>query len=355
MTRPIRTISIIVLLLLAAGAWFLFKPANEAAGPGPKGHNPNTNTVTITAARVTSERFSEALMLNGEVIPAEHVDVFPEITGRVVAIEFKEGARVTAGQTLVKLYDADIRAQLKKLRAQLELDSLQLTRYESMRKLDGVSMQDVDAARAQVHIRRADIEQTQAMLDKTLIKAPFTGTVGLRLISVGAVVTPQSKITSLADVSSKKIDVAVPDRYAYAVHVGNTIRCVMHTNRGSDTVHATVFAEDPVVMQNTRSLKVRALIQGANDAVPGTVVDVLLNTAAIDAAIMVPSQSIQPGMNGATVFVIKDGVVQETPVVLGGRTADRVHVISGLMPGDVVATNGLLVLKQGMTVKADIK
>lgn len=354
MKRPIRILSIIALLLLGIGAWFWLGGGSGTESTPSKMPGASDNVTTVDATVLTMEQFSESLMLSGEVIPSEHVDVYPEVMGRVVGIDFIEGSRVTAGQTLVRLYDADIRAQLKKLRAQLALDSSQLVRYEAMKKVDGVSVQDLDGARAQVQVRKADIEQQLALLDKTLIKAPFTGVVGLRMISVGAVVSSQTKVTTIADVTSLKVDVSVPDRYAYAVHKGSTFRCVAHTNKESDTVMATVFAADPMVAQNTRSLKIRARLANNATIVPGTVVDVLLNTSVIPNAIMIPSQAVQQGMNGASVFVVRNGIANETPVVLGGRTANNVHVLAGVAPGDTVAVNGLLVLKQGMKVNVKV-
>lgn len=354
MTRTVRIISVTALLLVAIVAWLWLRTTPDTT-KSPAGNTSKQGSITVSATLARTEHFSEALMLSGVVLPAEQVDVYPEVSGRVTSIEFTEGARVVAGQVLVRLYDADIRAQLKKLHAQFSLDSTQLVRYESMRKLDGVSMADLDAARAQVQVRKAEIEQTLALLDKTVVKAPFNGTLGLRMISKGAVVTPQTRLTSLADVSSLKVDISVPSRYSSSVHQGSSLQCVVQTHKGSDTVTATVFAEDPSVTQNTRTLRIRARIVGNHDVIPGSVVDVILHTSAIADAMMIPSQAIQQGMNGASVFVVKGGVVQEVPVTLGGRTADRVHVLSGLSAGDTVATNGLLVLKQGMTAHVTLQ
>ena len=354
MKRPIRIISIVALLLLGISAWLWLRGGSGTESTPSKLAGASDKAITVDAAVLKEEQFSESLMVSGEVIPSEQVDIYPEVAGRVVGIDFTEGARVVTGQTLVRLYDADIRAQITKFRAQLELDSSHLARYEAMKKVDGVSVQDLDAARAQVQVRKAEIEQQLALLSKTNIKAPFTGTVGLRMISVGAVISSQTKVTTLADVTSLKVDVSVPDRYAYSVHRGSTFRCVAHTNKESDTVMATVFAEEPVVSQNTRSLKIRARLSNNATIVPGTVVDVLLNTSVIPNAIMIPSQAVQQGMNGASVFVVKNGIANETSVVLGGRTANKVHVLSGIAAGDTVAVNGLLVLKQGMKVNVKV-
>jgi membrane fusion protein (multidrug efflux system) len=168
------------------------------------------------------------------------------------------------------------------------------------------------------------------------------------------VISPQTLISTLADVSSLKIDVPVPDRYANAVTVGTVLRCVKRSNLGTDTILATVYATEPTLEEATRTLRVRARLASGARAVPGTIVDVILQTAAASNALLVPTEAVQPGMKGSSVFVVNNGIAREVPVVLGGRTERRVHVLEGLRTGDTVATSGLLILKSGMPALATV-
>lgn len=355
MSKPVRYLVIGVLAALAIGAGIWYRTTSESPNAGGPGAQRPTGPVRVDAAVVHPVAFSESLVLNGEIMPAEHVDIYPEISGRIVGIDVREGAIVRPGQVLFRLDDAVQKAQLHKLQAQFVIDSVQLQRLESLKKVDGVSMQDLDAARAQVKIRKAEIESAEDALRKTRITASFAGKVGLRMVSVGAVVSPQTLLTTLSDVTSLKMDVSIPDRYAFTIRDGSTLRCVAHSNKGADTIQAQVYAQQPTLDQGTRTLRVRAHVPAKAAVVPGTIVDVILNTSAIPNAILIPTQAVQQGMKGASVFVLNGSRVREVNVELGGRTADKVHVLHGLTEGDTIATSGLLVLKNGMPAQPIIK
>lgn len=352
MTKAVRYILVAAALIASVGLFYWFRTTSLPNSQEGARKLPAAD-LRIQATVARAQNFSEALLLSGEVMPAEKVDVYPERMGRIVSVNFTEGSSVKQGEVLFVLDDVEERAQVQRLQAQFVIDSAQQHRLESLKKVDGVSMQDLDAARAQVKVRRAEIEQAASALEKTRIRAPFAGKVGLRMVSVGAVIGPQTLLTTVADVRTLKVDVPVPDRYAYAVTPGTRLSCIVHTNVGADTVIAVVYASDPAADQNTRTLRVRARLTSAEaKVVPGTIVDVVVNTSTIPNAIMVPSEAIQQGMKGASVFVIEHGLSKEVPVLLGGRTADRVHVLSGLSAGDTVAISGLMVLKNGMPATA---
>ncbi len=353
MQRALRYIVLIVIAAAAIAA-FVWFGAGTAEDKKPK-PPANSSPIRITAYVVQEEPFAESLTLGGTVLAAEAVNVYAEVGGRITAVEFREGALVSTGQVLVRLNDAEQRARLDRLRAQYQVDSVRMKRLEMLRTIDGVSLQEYDEARAQVQMRKAEIDELLATLDRLVVRAPFGGTVGLRHVSPGAVITPQTLISTLADIRTLKIEVPIPDRYAKAVPIGSTLRFVARNRAGADTMVATVYAADPVADEATRSIRVRARCAGNASLVPGTIVDVMLQTSTSEKAMLIPSASIQPGMKGSSVFVVNNGVAREVDVHLGGRTPGKVHVLDAINPGDTIATSGLLVLKNGLRVKVDVE
>jgi membrane fusion protein (multidrug efflux system) len=164
--------------------------------------------------------FDESVSLTGSVVADERVDLRSEISGRVTAISFQEGSMVKKGQVLVQLFDADLRAQLSKSQQQLKLDQDKLNRFQLLRKVDGVSMEDLENAESNVEIRKAEIEAIRAQLMRTQIVAPFNGRIGLRNISVGTVLTPTMTIATLANEATLNVECSVPERFAPLIREG---------------------------------------------------------------------------------------------------------------------------------------
>ncbi len=347
-------ISIGLVTLVAILVLVLMNTGSNHQNSGSQVRSPAA-ALSVSATIVRAEQFAEELMLTGVVMPSEEVTIYSEVSGRIDSIYVQEGTVVQRGQIIASLYNADVRARLQKILAQYHLDSLQLERLENLRKIDGVSAQELDAARAQLMVRRAEIAEAKATLEKTRIVAPFSGTVGVRDVSPGAVVTTQSPIIKLADLRRLKLDVFVPDRYAQAVRIGGVLRCVIRHRLGTDTLNARVYAMDPSMESETRTLRVRCAIEPQSSSgivAAGAVAEVRLGTAKLDRALLVPSESVQQGMKGSSVYVINNGVAREQPVTLGSRTSDKVHVLTGLVDGDTIATSGLLALKNGSPVRA---
>ncbi|KAB2893547.1 MAG: efflux RND transporter periplasmic adaptor subunit [Chlorobi bacterium] len=356
MHKTVRYVLIAIAAIAVIALFIVFRPAPQASVPMGGGRGAG-QTLTVSGYVVHAAPFSEQLTVSGVVRASEEVTVYPEISGRVISIHAAEGSYVQANQVLVKLDDTEQQAQLARLIAQLRQDSLSLSRIKSLRSIDGVSVADLDAAETQLATRRAEIAQAKAVLHKTVIRAPFPGKVGLRNISPGAVVTPQTAIMKFADISTLKVDVSVPDRYAYAVGVGSVLMCSAPSRSGTDTVRARVYAVDPVVDADTRTLRVRAIIEkrgSGNTLVPGTVVDVNVGTATYPKALLIPTEAIQPGMDGSSVFVVNGGKAALRAVQTGGRSTSLVQIVHGISAGDTVATSGLLALKDGFPVHVQL-
>ncbi len=254
------------------------------------------------------------------------------------------------GTLLVKLNDADLQAQLLKLQPQLKIAQSNFTRIGELLKIKGVSQAEYDAAENTVNNVQADMELLKAQIDKTALKAPFTGKLGLRNISMGAIVSPTTIVSTLQNVGQLKMDVSVPEKYAAIIAVGDNMQC---TVAGIDRAFsAKVIAVEPNIDELTRNLKVRALIQNPDSKlVPGAYVKVQLKLKETPNAIMIPSSAVIPDDKATKVVIADSSKTKFVTVEIGVRTESEVQVLNGIKPGDTVLTTGLLQAKPGMPLK----
>jgi membrane fusion protein (multidrug efflux system) len=277
----------------------------------------------------------------------------PEVSGRITGIYFQEGAFVRRGTVLVKLYDADLRAQMQKLNAQLRLARSAAQRQTELLAISGTSKQEAENTELQVGNINADITLIQENINRTAIRAPFDGRVGLRMFSLGAYVTPANAITTIAAVSQIKIEFDVPELYVGEMEPGKSIAFAID---GSNTKYfATIMASDNTISMNTRSLRVRAIVKNPDAGIkPGAFANVKLNIGSNAPALMVPTQAVIPQTRGKRVVVLRNGMSVFQDVQTGYRDSANVEIITGLMDGDTILTSGLLVVKPQQKVKVRV-
>lgn len=315
----------------------------------PKGGS-KPNTLSAKGHVVSAGSFSDIYTASGSLLPNEQIDILPEISGRVTGIHFKEGSFVKEGQLLVQLYDQEIRAMLQKLKAQRRLQQNTEERQKSLLEIGGISKQDYETTQTQVQSIDADIALAEAQLRATKIIAPFSGNIGIRNISEGAVVTPSTLIATLQQTNTLKMDFTVPDRYSKNLHPGKEVMFSVTGVR--DTLTGKITAVDPGADQVTRTIRVRATVSNpGNKLVAGSFARVLVPLESDSDAILIPSQSVIPTTKDKLVAVVRNGKVDMATVQLGARTADKVEVLNGLQPGDTILTTGLMQAKKGMDVK----
>lgn len=347
-----------LLILVAAGLWRWRSGADApgaagkgaAAGPGPAG----MPIPAVEAMVVATQPFTDEVQLTGQVVADESIDVRTEVSGRVKSISFREGGDVRAGQILVKLVDDDLVARRSKLEQQRQLEVKRAERLKALKSVDGVSLEELETAQAQAAMRTAEIAELDAQIAKTEVRAPFSGRVGLRQISVGAIVSPSTPITTLTSLGTLNVDVAVPERYVGTVGVGSQLRLRL---RGADTSErlATVTAIEPVLDERTRTQRVRARLSSGAGVSSGMFADVVLRRATINDAMLLPSEAVVQDMNGATVYRVRGGRAEACLVKIGARTMTQVQVQSGLTAGDTIVTSGILFVKPGKPVKATVR
>lgn len=300
--------------------------------------------ITVSASTVMDQ-----IEVPGTVVASESTEIHPEVAGRITGIYFKEGSYVGRGATLFKLNDADLQAQLRKLQVQERIARQNENRSEELLKIGGISKQDYEATQLQVSNTAADIAITREQIAKTVIRAPFSGKVGLRLVSLGAYVSPTTALTTISQTGQTKIDFTVPEKYISEIKNGQYINFTIEGSNRNYT--ARVMATESNIAATTRTLQVRALVQGDNGGlVPGAFARVKLTFDPDPNAIVLPTQAIIPQARGKKVFLYKNGMAKSVDVVTGNRDSATVQVTSGLQVGDTVLTTGLLSLRPEVKV-----
>lgn len=285
----------------------------------------------------------------GTLAPNEETAIYPEVSGRVTGIDFREGAGVVKGALLVKLYDADLQAQLKKLQVQLELARKTEQRQQELLGINGISQQEYDLSLLSMKNLEADIALLKISIEKTSIRAPYSGKLGLRQISPGALVNSSTLITTIRDMAQLKLEFNVPDKYASAVAPGSLVR--FSTSESSDVHGATVTATEQHLSADTRTLRVKALVNRKGGTLQsGAFARVWVSRGKNETALMIPSQAIVPQARNKKVYFIRNGIVEPDVVTTGLRDSSRVEIISGVKNGDTILVSGLLSVKPGAKV-----
>ena len=324
----------------------------KGAGGGAKGGPAGTKgggPTSINGFVVVSKRLQEDIVSSGSLLAAEQVDIYPEISARITQLNIREGQPVAKGALLVKLFDADLRAQLQKLQAQA--DNARRTEERNKQLLDrgGISQQEYDIVTTNLRSSLADIELVKANLQRTEIRAPFSGIIGLRNVSSGAVVSPNTLIARLQQVTSLKLDFSIPEKYGPFVHNGSKISFLV--DGANNPSQGIVYAIEPGVEEQTRNLRIRARVSNTSlQYRPGTFARVTL-TVQNEQSLVVPTQAVIPQTRTNQVIVVKNGKAIFTDIKIGLRTAGTIQVLDGLSRGDTVATTGLLFLKPDSPVK----
>lgn len=313
----------------------------------PTANPTSTPPVVVDIYLAQKQSIANKIECNGTVVANEMVEIKPEISGRLTYINLTDGKQVTAGEILAKINDADLQAQLNKTKVQLAMANKTEERLKKLLQVQGVNVADYDNALNTVNSLKADIEIIKAQLDKTIIKAPFSGKLGLRQISNGAYVTPQNILTVLQQNSICKVDFAVPENYASLFKNGNTV----NVNIDNKTFTAKIIASEPELNNTTRSLKTRAIVNNAS-LTPGSFATVSLNVANTNNNfVVIPTNAIIPDAKAKKVVVVNKGKGKFVEVETGTRMASGIEIIKGIHEGDSIVVTGVLFVRPNSALK----
>ncbi len=294
---------------------------------------------SVLTARVTA---------SGNLLPTEETELHPEASGRVVSLHLPEGRVVRKGELLLKIFDGDLKTQLRKLETQLKQAEITEQRLAELLKVKGVSQQEYDLAVLQTQTFRADIELLQVNLSKTELRAPYNGILGLRRISPGAYVTPVTAITTIRSASALKLDFAVPEKYSQQLRIGQALEFTVEGNAA--THKATVQATEQRISEGSRDLRVRATVADSRGLLPGAFAEVSLALGSKSEALLIPNQAIIPQARDKKVILCKGGKAKFVVVKTGVRQAGMIEIMEGIEAGDTICTTGMLFLRPDAAV-----
>lgn len=340
---------LVITAAVAGGGWVYWKRQQQAAAE-PKMAAKAKGAALVTTAKVTKDNFALDLDAIGTVQAYESADISSNVTEHVTELSFQDGDFVKKGTVLAKLSDTEEQAMLASAKATLAEEDREIARLRNLVK-DGAAPE----ARLQERLTLADIakqkiNEAEARLADRVITAPFDGWLGLRRISVGALVSPGTIIASLDKIDVVKIDFSVPETYLGSVKAGTAIVARAETVKGRQFEGKLAHLDsrlDPV----TRSVAARAEVANPDLTLkPGMLVLVALRVEP-RFSLAVPERSLVPIGAKAYVFTIVDGKAKRLEVKTGLRKPGVLEIISGIAEGTVIVADGLVGLQDNAAVK----
>jgi membrane fusion protein, multidrug efflux system len=315
-----------------------------------KGGGDKNKIIPAEAIIARADTLVNSFLTTGSLMPDEVVSLKPEIAGKLIRINFREGQRIGGGALLAKLNDADLQAQLKKAEQKLDL----LVKIDERQKIllqnKNISQEDYEKSASDLEIQKTEIELIKAQIAKTEIRAPFGGIIGLRKFSNGAFVSPTDEITTVQKTDIIKVDFSVPQKFSSGVKPGTKIAFYMPPDRKK--YEAEIYASEPNINEASRSLELRAKIRNTkNMLLPGTFVEVEIGFNKSDKSVMIPSQALIPDLKSEKVYVYSNGIAKPVNVKTGIRSESQVEIINGISIGDTIISSGIIQLKPGAKVK----
>ena len=316
--------------------------------------NRQSKALNVRAVVLSQQGLTDGIFVSGSLVPDEEVNLSFESSGKITDIYFKEGTHVEKGELLAKINDAPLQADLRKKQAQVKLMQDRLFRAKALLEKEAVSKEAFQEAEANLAALEAEIEGVEAQIEQTELRAPFSGIIGLRQVSVGAYATTTTEVATLTKTAPLKVEFNVPERYAGMLPEGTELT---FTAEGDLTTrNAKVYASDSRVDPETRTFAIRAIYPNADGKlIPGRYVNVNLVTQRFDNTLAVPSEAIVSEMGIDKVFVCKNGKAQPVEIAKGLRTDAMVQVLRGLVPGDTVITSGTMQLRSGQNVVVSVQ
>ncbi len=314
--------------------------------------SPSKKLITVDVIQLQPSDVALQLSIPGNVIPGEEVMIYSEVAGRIQSIPFKEGQLVKAGSVLLQVDTDILKAQRAKQLVLLELAKKDEARKKSLLNAKGISLEEYEKVASQLASTQAEIDLLNVQISKATIRAPFSGRIGLRKVSVGAFISPSTMITTLIQENPIKIEFSISEKYASAVRIGQSISFKIDGKRQLNT--AKIYAYEPMINAETRMLTLRASLNNANGLIAGSYVDILYDLGNEVDAFMVPSESVIPILKGQKILVARNGKIEEIAVQLGLRTDSKVQVIGDLKKDDLVLVSGLLAARKDMPVQTKI-
>ena len=359
-TPIIRNVAILTALVTAALTAGCGSKNDATAGQKPDATKPAPQQAATPAAKpqglpvraepVKVAKVSDDVSAVGSLMAEESVIIRPEIDGRIVGLHFQEGQAASAGTRLVTIDSTEYEAQAAAVRADLKTEEQRLVRTKELHQQNFISKDALDVQVGAVDRLKARLAEAESRVAKTVIRAPFSGIVGLRQISPGAYVKAGTDIVRIENVSSIKVDFRIPENYLSKIRPNQEILVRLDAYPGEE-FRGRVYAVEPVVEERTRTIAMRARIPNKGFKLkPGMFVRVAVTMENRPNAIVIPEQAIWPQGKDSFVFRVVDGKAALTKVEIGNRQPGSVEILKGLGANDMVVTDGQIKLRDGAPV-----
>lgn len=354
MRKPVKILVVVGIILLILGMIFYPKiknsfVSNNEQTPTPSMGSPRSQSLSVNAVVLKPQSLNDVFRTKGVLLPDEEVDLTFETSGKITELNFKEGSFVNKGQLLAKVNDAPLQAELKKLKSQLPLAQERVYRQRTLLAKDAVSQEAFETVTTELDKLKADIELVKARIAQTELRAPFSGMIGLRMVSEGAYASPQVMISKLTKISPLKIEFSVNERQESEIVDGTKLSFTVENDL--NTYEASVYAVETSLEASTLSLKARARYSNPGGKMkPGRSANIEIQLREITNTLVIPSMSSIAEMGQDIVYTYKNGKAHRVVLTKGLRTASSVQVLEGLSIGDTLLTTGVMQLRDGMNV-----
>ncbi len=316
----------------------------------------------VTTAEAKREVWQPSISAIGTLAPVEGVTISADASGTVVRIPVESGSAVRAGDLLVELDTTVERAQLDAAQSRAELARINLDRAKELRESKVMANSDYDAAEASRKQAVADAAAIQAQIDKKMVRAPFAGRVGIRLVNVGQYIAPGRALLPLQKLDPIYVNFSVPQRHLQALSLGQKTTVTVDAFP-EKSFAATITAIDSEVDAGTRNMAVQATLTNPQEQLrSGMFAHVELQLPTTEAVIVVPATAIAYAVYGNSVFIVETmknaagksylGVRQQS-VKLGTTRGDLISILEGVKPGEQVVTAGVFKLRNGAAVEVN--
>lgn len=352
--RKVLLTSLAVVAILVIGILTIGRRGKvEGAPPGPGGAagagaaaSMPPMPVDVDTARVRP--IVDAVRATGRIEALQAVELRSDEQGRITNLLFREGQYVAKGAALVKIDDAMLRAQAERADADRALAQQQLARVRKLREQNAAPPADLERAEAAARSANASLSLLQLQIARSVVRAPFSGVVGQRFVSVGDYVTTSSRLLTLQTVDPQRAVIEVPERHAASLHPGQTVEFSV-ASEPQRTFAARVDFIDPVVDNTNRTITVKGLAANRDRALrPGMFIEARLATAVRQNAVVIPEDAIQPLRTANIAWVVENGKASRRVVQLGVRSQGFVEVLTGVKAGELVVVGGLERMGEGM-------
>ena len=322
--------------------------------------SPQQPVISVSSIDAITAEWNPVISTIGDLAPIQGVSLSADGQGIVTKIGFENGQAVEAGDILIQLDTTVEEAQLKASQAQLELARLEANRSRELLEKNTISQSQLDTAQAQLNQLQATVASLEALIQKKIVRAPFAGRVGIRMVNIGQYVNPGQALVPLQKLDQLYVNFTLPERDVPRLNTGDTVRVTVDAFPDR-TFEGKLTAVNPQVNPMTRNIGIQAMIDNPQEVLrPGMFARVEVVLPEQKSLVVVPSTAVYYNAYGNSVFIIeqqkgKDGQeflgVRQQFVKLGDRRGDLIAVVEGVKPGEKVVSAGVFKLRNGMPVQ----